>query len=67
MFELGIKLNTRFRTIGCYDENGESNFNYKYGVGFDNQYYKKLELTLKQADPALWSAMYLAEPNNKNR
>lgn len=62
MFELGIKLNTRFRTIGCYDENGESNFNYKYGVGFDNQYYKKLELTLKQADPALWSAMYLAEP-----
>ena len=31
----------RFVVIPALDENGESNFNYKYGVGFDKEYFEE--------------------------
>lgn len=43
--------------IPCYDENGESRFDYKGGFG--TQYYKDLEMTM---DSASFSALYLQEP-----
>lgn len=55
-------IRCRFRAFSWHDENGESQFNYKFGVGFDTMYFKRLELTMKRSNPALWSAMYLAKP-----
>lgn len=43
--------------VPCYDENGESNFDY-FG-GFSTEYYKELEATM---DSASFSALYLCEP-----
>ncbi len=43
--------------IGCYDENGESRFD--FAGGFSTQYYKALE---KSMDSASFSALYLQEP-----
>lgn len=60
--KIGLKLRCVFKSYSCYDENGESNFDYDYGVGFDTAYYRRLELTMKKSDPALWSAMYLGKP-----
>ena len=46
-------------SIPCYDENGESNFKYDYGKGFDVEYYKQLEAS---EDPVIFSAKYLMKP-----
>lgn len=46
----------RIISIPCYDENGESNFEYDYGKGFDKNYYKDMELA---EDPVIFSAKYL--------
>lgn len=62
MSKLGLKMRCRFNAISCYNENGESQFNYLFDKGFDTQYYKKIQLTLERADRALWYAMYLAKP-----
>lgn len=53
--------NPRVRVISvpCYDENGESNFMYDYGKGFDVEYYKQLEAS---EDPVIFSAKYLMKP-----
>lgn len=53
--------NPRVRVISvpCYDENGESNFMYDYGKGFDVNYYKQLEAS---EDPVIFSAKYLMQP-----
>ena len=57
----GEKYSDRIRIINipCYDENGESNFMYDYGKGFDKEYYHQLQMT---EDPAVFAAKYLGEP-----
>ena len=46
----------RIISIPCYDENGESNFEYDYGKGFGKEYYKDMEVA---EDPVIFSAKYL--------
>lgn len=48
----------RIISVPCYDENGESNFEYDYGKGFDKNYYKDMELA---EDPVIFSAKYLMQ------
>ena len=49
----------RIISIPCYDENGESNFMYDYGKGFNAKYYKDMEIA---EDPVIFSAKYLMQP-----
>ena len=49
----------RIISVPCYDENGESNFMYDYGKGFNAKYYKDMELA---EDPVIFSAKYLMTP-----
>lgn len=49
----------RIISIPCYDENGESNFMYDYGKGFNAKYYKDMELA---EDPVIFSAKYMMTP-----
>lgn len=49
----------RIISVPCYDENGESNFVYDYGKGFNTKYYKDMELA---EDPVIFSAKYLMTP-----
>lgn len=49
----------RFRVIPALDEEGESNFNYPYGLGFSKEYYQDMK---ESTDPATWSAKYMGEP-----
>lgn len=49
----------RIVSIPCYDENGESNFMYDYGKGFNTKYYRDMEIA---EDPVIFSAKYLMEP-----
>lgn len=62
MSKIGLKTRCRFNSISCYDENGESQFNYLFNVGFTTEHFKKIQLTLEKSDRALWNAMYLAKP-----
>ena len=41
------------------DENGESNFDYKYGVGFTTKFYKEQQ---EKMDDLNWKALYMNEP-----
>lgn len=49
----------RIINIPCYDANGDSNFKYDYGKGFDKEYYHQLQLS---EDPVIFGAKYLGEP-----
>ena len=49
----------RIISVPCYDENGNSNFEYDYGKGFNAKYYKDMELA---EDPVIFSAKYLMQP-----
>jgi len=49
----------RFRVIPAVDENGHSNFNYDYGVGFDDAYYADMKSSI---DDATWWAKYMGKP-----
>lgn len=49
----------KFIAVDCYDENGESNFNYKYQKGFDTQYFKELE---KAMDDVTFKCLYRSDP-----
>ena len=49
----------RIISVPCYDENGESNFMYDYGKGFNTKYYKDMELA---EDPVIFAAKYLMTP-----
>ena len=49
----------RIVAIPCYDKNGNSNFEYDYGKGFNVKYYKDMELA---EDPVIFSAKYLMKP-----
>lgn len=41
------------------DENGESNFDYDYGVGFDTAYFQDMRESM---DKASWLALFMNEP-----
>lgn len=49
----------KFLVIPAVDENGESNFNYKYGVGFDKAYFEDME---KNLDEASYKALFMNNP-----
>lgn len=49
----------RFRVIPAVDENEHSNFNYDYGVGFDDAYYADMKASI---DDATWWAKYMGKP-----
>ena len=49
----------RFRVIPALDENDHSNFNYDYGVGFDDAYYHDMRASI---DHATWLAKYQGNP-----
>ena len=49
----------RFRVISALNEDGESNFNYQYGLGFDTEYYRDMKESI---DDATWNAKYQGKP-----
>ena len=49
----------RFRVIPALNEDGESNFNYLYGLGFDTAYYEDMRDSI---DAATWWAKYMGQP-----
>lgn len=49
----------KFIVVPALDENGESNFDYKYGVGFDTAYFKDMQASL---DEVSFKALYMNEP-----
>lgn len=49
----------RFRVIPALNEDGESNFNYQYGLGFDTAYYEDMRDSI---DAATWWAKYMGQP-----
>lgn len=50
-------------TMPALNKDGESNFNYKYGVGFDTNYYIKRRASFERTDDmASWLAQYQQEP-----
>jgi predicted phage terminase large subunit-like protein len=49
----------KFIVVPALDENGESNFDYKYGVGFDTAYFKDMQASL---DDVSFKALYMNEP-----
>ena len=49
----------RFRVIPAIDDNGNSNFEYEFGLGFDTKYYQDMKESI---DPATWAAKYLGKP-----
>lgn len=57
--ENGDMSRVRIVAVPCYDEDGESNFEYEYGKGFNTQYYKDMEIA---EDPVIFSAKYLMQP-----
>ena len=49
--------------IPALNENGESNFDYDYGVGFDTKYYLSRRASFEHnQDIASWNAQYMGEP-----
>jgi len=49
----------KFVKIPALNESEESNFNYKYGVGFSTEHFKKLKDSM---DDISWRAIYQQEP-----
>ena len=54
----GRNPRVRIISVPCYDENGESNFEYDYGKGFNKDYYRQLQMA---EDPVIFSAKYLMQ------
>lgn len=57
--------NSRCRVIiiPALDENGETNFDYLYGLGFSTEYYEKMQRDLTEAGEGdSWAAKYKGEP-----
>lgn len=49
--------------LPAVDENGESNFDYKYGVGFDTEFYRQTRMAFERNDDlASWNAQYMGQP-----
>lgn len=57
--QYGDDPETRVRVIPAVDENGESNFDYPYGLGFSTAYYKDMRDSL---DPWSWACKYMGDP-----
>lgn len=49
----------KFIVIPALNENGESNFNYEYGVGFDTKFFKDMQDGL---DEISFKALYMNQP-----
>lgn len=49
----------KFRVLPALDENGESNFDYPYGMGFSTEYYMDMKASI---DDATWCAKYMGKP-----
>lgn len=49
----------RFIAIPALDEHGESNFNYKYGVGFDTRYFLDMQQSM---DDVSFRCLFMNEP-----
>lgn len=49
----------KFLVMPALDENDESNFDYKYGVGFTTEFYHEQREIM---DDASWKALYMNEP-----
>jgi predicted phage terminase large subunit-like protein len=49
----------KFISLPAFGEDGESNFNYDFGVGFDKSYFLDMK---KQLDEASFAALYMNEP-----
>ena len=49
----------RFTVIPALDTNGESNFQYEYGVGFSTEYYRDMKASI---DDCTWCAKYQGAP-----
>lgn len=49
----------KFIVMPAVDENGESNFNYQYGVGFDRKYFEDMQSNL---DEASYRALFMNQP-----
>ncbi len=52
--------------IPALNENDESNFEYKYGVGYSTKYYQALRAKFETNDDMVgWSAQYMQDPLNR--
>lgn len=50
-------------SLPALNENGESNFDYDYGVGFDTAYYEARRASFEHNnDYASWAAQYMGDP-----
>lgn len=49
----------QFLVMPAVDEDGESNFNYRYGVGFDKVYFEDMKSNL---DDCSWRALFMNQP-----
>lgn len=53
----------RIRNVPALNEKDESNFEYKYGVGFSTDYYRQRRASFERNnDMASWQAQYMGEP-----
>lgn len=57
--QYGEDSKARFTVIPALDENGESNFDYPYGLGFSTAYYQDMKASI---DPCTWSCKYMGDP-----
>jgi predicted phage terminase large subunit-like protein len=57
--QYGNDPRAKFIAFPALDENDESNFNYKYGVGFDTKYFHDMRDNL---DDVSWKCLYMNEP-----
>lgn len=57
--QYGEDSKARFTVIPALDENGESNFDYPYGLGFSTEYYQDMKASI---DPCTWSCKYMGDP-----
>lgn len=57
--QYGNEPRAKFIVIPAIDQNGESNFDYDYGVGFSKEYFDDMSVNL---DDASFKALYMNEP-----
>lgn len=61
--EYGDDPRYRFVTVPALNEEGESNFDFPFGLGFSTQYYLDMKRSLIAAgEDDSWSAKYMCEP-----
>ena len=57
--QYGSDPRARFIVLPALDDKGESNFNYDFGVGFDQAYFEDMRMNL---DDASFKALYMNQP-----